>query len=181
MDTKYAPWRIHWVTSDDRNADIDGCVFCELPEQDDDIRHRILARGQHSYALLNNSPYNPGHTMVIPFAHTEDFLGVETEALLDLIVMLKKIMGTLSNVYHPDGFNIGANIGTAAGASIGDHLHFHVIPRWNGDTGFMPTTANTKIIVEALDESYVQLRESLEDRNDTRSSSTGEGIRIDTC
>lgn len=160
MDELFAPWRMEWVTRPPTEREFDDCVFCELPDVGDDEEHRILARGSGAYAVLNNAPYNPGHTMVVPFAHRRDLVDFESDALLELVVLLRRTVAALEAALQPEGFNLGANIGAAAGASVPDHLHLHVVPRWHSDTSFLPTTANTKVIVEALDESYDRIRDA---------------------
>jgi len=180
MDAKFAPWRINWVTQDDPNEEIDGCVFCGIPDQGEDIQYRILARGDHSYAVLNNSPYNPGHTMVIPFAHLDTLVDFDPGMLYDTLILVQKSMVAISDTFQPDGFNIGVNIGRAAGASIDDHLHIHLIPRWYGDTTFMPITANTKLVVQALDESYYELRDSFAQIEGVEEQGTDQAASVKT-
>lgn len=158
MDSMFAPWRMDWVTREDSNEGIDGCVFCELPEADTDQETRIIARSDHSYVLVNKAPYTPGHVLVIPHSHAGDLIELETETIQDVFMLTKQTTAAIEHALRPDGFNIGMNIGKAGGASVEDHVHMHVIPRWHGDTTFMPTTANTKIIAEALDETYERLR-----------------------
>ncbi len=161
MDRVFAPWRIEWVERDDRNAELDGCVFCALPEADADREHRVVARTDGAYVLLNNYPYNPGHAMVIPEAHTGDYRNLDDEALLAKERLLQRTIDAMDAAMNPDGYNVGYNLGGgAAGGSIGDHLHAHVVPRWTGDTNFMPVIGDTKVIVEAVDETYDRLHEA---------------------
>ncbi|WP_416840853.1 HIT family protein [Haloferax sp. DFSO52] len=165
MDQLFAPWRIDWVTrDDDQDRDEDYCPFCALPERDDDAESNIVARSEHSFVILNNSPYAPGHVMVIPYQHTGDFTDLSDEELLDHARLKSLTLDALDAAFGPNGFNTGENLGgSAAGGSIDDHLHTHVVPRWNGDTNFMPIVSDTKVIVQALDDSYEQLHEAFSD------------------
>ena len=158
MDPIFAPWRMDWVTREDTNEGIDGCVFCELPKADSDQEFRIIAFSEQSYVLVNKAPYTPGHVLVIPHHHVENIVDLEPETILDVFTLTKHTTAAIEHALRPDGFNIGMNIGKAGGASVEDHVHIHVVPRWHGDTTFMPTTANTKIIAEALDETYERLQ-----------------------
>ena len=160
MEQVFAPWRIDWIKRDDKNADIDDCVFCELPEQDADRKNLIVARSECAFVMLNNYPYNPGHTMVIPHAHTGDYTDLTDEILLDHARLKQRTFDALEAALEPDGFNAGLNLGDGAGGSIDDHLHTHVVPRWEGDTNFMPVLSDTSVIVEALEETYAHVHEA---------------------
>ena len=161
MEQVFAPWRIDWVERPDKNAEFDGCVFCAIPDQGADREHNLLARSDHAYVLLNNYPYNPGHAMVVPHAHTGDFTGLDEATLLDQSRLLQRTLDAMAGALAPDGHNVGYNLGgPAAGGSIGDHLHAHVVPRWEGDTNFMPVVADTKVIVEGVAETYDRLHEA---------------------
>ncbi|WP_435128220.1 HIT family protein [Halobaculum sp. D14] len=161
MEQVFAPWRIDWVERDDRNEDIDGCPFCVLPGRDDDRASRIVARSPRTFVLLNNYPYNPGHAMVIPRVHEGDYAALEEATLLEHARMKQRTFTALREALDPDGFNAGMNHGgSAAGGSIGDHVHTHVVPRWDGDTNFMAVVGDTKVIVEALDDTWERVREA---------------------
>ncbi len=160
MEQVFAPWRIEWIKRDDKNPDVDDCVFCEFPEQSDDRANRIVARSEHAFVLLNNYPYNPGHVMVIPYAHTGEYGDLTDEQLLDHARLKQRTFDALEAGLEPDGFNAGLNLGQSAGGSIKDHLHTHVVPRWEGDTNFMPVVGDTTVIVEALEETYDHLHEA---------------------
>ncbi|ADD06496.1 histidine triad family protein (homolog to bis(5'-nucleosyl)-tetraphosphatase) [Natrialba magadii ATCC 43099] len=160
MEQVFAPWRIEWVKRDKENPDIDGCVFCEFPAQDDDRENRIVARSEHAFVLLNNYPYNPGHVMVIPRRHTGDYTALTDEELLDHARLKQRTFDALESALQPDGFNAGLNLGDGAGGSISDHLHTHVVPRWQGDTNFMPVISDTAVIIEALAETYAHLHDA---------------------
>jgi ATP adenylyltransferase len=160
MDTVFAPWRIDWVERDG-DDDIEGCVFCELPERGADREHLILARNDHAFVMLNNYPYNPGHAMVIPFAHERDYEALDETVLLAHSRLVQQTIVALKRGMNPDGINTGLNLGgSAAGGSIDDHLHTHVVPRWSGDTNFMPVISETKVIVEAVADTYERLHET---------------------
>ncbi len=159
MDQIFAPWRIEWVERDDKNADLDGCPFCVLPERDDDRSNLVVARSDHSFVLLNNYPYNPGHAMVIPRRHVGQYEALPEPELLDHARLKQITLRALKAGLNPDGFNTGMNIGEGAGGSIGDHIHTHIVPRWTGDTNFMPVIGETNVIVEAVTDTYDRLHE----------------------
>ena len=156
MEQLFAPWRIEWVT---RDADaVDGCPFCVLPDRADDRESRIVARSDHAFVLCNNYPYNPGHVMVVPYRHDGDYGALSDAELLDHARLQQRTFEAVEDAFDPDGCNAGLNLGgVAAGGSIGDHLHTHVVPRWAGDTNFMAVVADTTVIVEALADSYDRL------------------------
>jgi ATP adenylyltransferase len=160
MDQVFAPWRIEWVEREEHGHEYD-CVFCGLPEEATDRENRLLARGEHAYVLLNNYPYNPGHALVIPYEHTGEYRDLDEATLLGKERLVQRTMDALDEAMAPDGYNVGYNLGdTAAGGSIGDHLHAHVLPRWDGDTNFMPTISDTKVIVEAVADTYDRLHDA---------------------
>ncbi len=167
MDQVFAPWRIEWIRREEKNPEIDDCVFCELPEQESDRENLLVARSDHAFVLLNNYPYNPGHVMVIPYAHTGNYADLADEQLLDHARLKQRTFDALSESIEPDGFNAGLNLGEGAGGSIGDHLHTHIVPRWHGDTNFMPVLSDTSVIVEALEETYDHLHEAFADQDGT--------------
>ena len=161
MDQVFAPWRIDWVERDPEEKEIDGCPFCVLPERHEDRESRIVARSEHSFVILNNAPYAPGHVMVIPDQHTGEWRDLSDAELLDHAKLKTVTIDALEASMNPQGVNAGENLGgAAAGGSIDDHLHTHLVPRWSGDTNFMPVVADTKVIVEALEASYEKLHEA---------------------
>ena len=169
MNQLFAPWRIDWVT---RDHEFDGCVFCDLPERapDNDRENYLLARGEHVYLLLNNAPYNPGHAMVIPYEHTGDYRELSEETLLAKERLTQRTIAAMDEALSPDGYNVGYNLGGgAAGGSIPDHLHAHIVPRWNGDTNFMATIGETTVIVEAILDTYDRVHAALADQDGVRS------------
>jgi ATP adenylyltransferase len=170
---------MQWVTrerpSDDGDAE---CIFCALPVGESDRENNIVARSRHAYVLLNNMPYNPGHLMVLPYEHTGEFYAIDDDDLLDYMKTAQKTMYAVQEALSPDGFNVGFNIGSAGGASIDDHLHMHIIPRWESDTSFMPLTANTAIVEEAVDETYERLHDALSELSGTEAGSDADAIEL---
>ena len=164
MDQMFAPWRIEWVERDDKNADIDGCPFCVLPERDEDRSNLVVAESESTVAILNNYPYNPGHAMVIPRRHVGSYAELTEAELLDHARLKQVTLRALDAGLAPDGCNTGMNLGDGAGGSIGDHIHTHIVPRWTGDTNFMPVVGETKVIVEAVDDTYERLHEGFADQ-----------------
>lgn len=179
MDSLFAPWRMQWVTRD-RPADSDNteCVFCRLPSDYADRRNNVVARSEYTYVLLNNMPYNPGHAMIIPYEHTGRFYSLDEDALIDYMKTAQMVIAVVEEALSPNGFNIGFNIGAAGGASVTDHLHMHIIPRWESDTSFLPLTANTAIVEEAVDETYERLRDGLIELHPTNARGENEAVEI---
>jgi len=155
MKQLWAPWRMVFIQSGTKTSA--GCVFCELPQQNRDEQNLILFKSPHSFVILNKYPYNNGHLMVIPHKHTADLNTLSLVEHTDLISLTNHCVSALKQTYRPEGFNIGMNLGAAGGAGIREHLHFHIVPRWTGDTNFMPVLADTKSMPQHLDESFKQL------------------------
>lgn len=158
MDQLFAPWRIEWVEREE--ADSEGCVFCDLPDRDPDRDNYLVAESEHAYVLLNNYPYNPGHALVIPRTHTGTYQDLADEELLGHARLKGRTFEAMRDGLNPDGFNAGLNLGQGSGGSITDHLHTHVVPRWEGDTNFMPVLGDTKVIVQAIDDTYSRLHDA---------------------
>jgi ATP adenylyltransferase len=135
-----------------------GCIFCDLPRAKDDRENLILGRTANTFAILNKYPYNNGHLMVVPRKHTDDVHALAAEEWAELGAMLRAAVGILQGAYTPHGCNVGLNLGRVAGAGIADHVHWHVVPRWNGDTNFMPVVGLTKVMIEHLHQSWDRLR-----------------------
>ncbi|WP_227353612.1 HIT family protein [Haladaptatus salinisoli] len=163
MQQVFAPWRIEWVEREEAESDVE-CVFCELPHRGADREHLVVARNDHAVVMLNNYPYNPGHVMVIPDQHTGDFRELDDETLLGHARLKRRTFDALERALSPDGFNAGLNIGEGSGGSIA-HLHTHVVPRWEGDTNFMPVIADTKVIVEGLEDTYERLYDAFAEQD----------------
>ena len=139
-----------------------GCIFCDLPAEGDDVRTMILARGELAFVIVNSFPYNPGHLMVAPFRHVGAFTSLEAAELADVDVLLARSIRALEQEMEPHGYNLGMNLGRVAGAGIPDHVHWHLVPRWNGDTNFMPVVGQTRVLPELLEETYARLRPRFE-------------------
>ena len=140
-----------------------GCVFCEKTKEESDKTTYILERSDLSYTILNMYPYNNGHLMVLPYRHIGDIAELSIEELTDIMKSVSRATKALKIALKPEGFNIGANIGKVAGAGIADHIHFHVVPRWNADTNFMPVIAKTNVIPESLESVYVKIKDALKE------------------
>lgn len=154
MEHLWTPWRMAYITGEKKQTD--GCVFCDVPAQPD-APALIVARSAHVYAVLNLFPYNGGHLMIIPYRHVQTPEDLTPDELIDQAHTINRAIAVLRKAYQPQGFNIGANIGSAAGAGIAQHYHLHIVPRWNGDANFMTTTASTRVIVDTLDNTQAVL------------------------
>lgn len=141
-------------------SDGTGCIFVDLPAEDNDEENLIVYRGKTAFVILNRYPYTNGHLMVVPFRHTADLAELEDEELLEINQLLARTVGWLRTAFNPQGFNIGVNLGQASGAGIPDHVHWHVVPRWAGDTNFMTTVAETRVHPVSLETTYQRLREA---------------------
>jgi len=158
MDRLWAVWRIKYVEIASKG--VSECIFCSLQgERDDDAL--IIHRSRHSYILMNRYPYNPGHLMVAPYRHVSSPDMLNEEEAIDLWNSLLTSINVIKRVMNPDGFNIGMNLGRVAGAGFEGHIHVHVVPRWNGDTNFMPVISDTKVLGEALESTYRRLKEAM--------------------
>ncbi|HEX3035804.1 MAG TPA: HIT domain-containing protein [Thermodesulfobacteriota bacterium] len=158
MEIIWAPWRIEYITREKK----EGCIFCDIPKEKNDRKNLILYRGKTGFIIMNRYPYSSGHLMAVPYKHTSELAYLDDEERLELINLTDKCVEILKEL-KPDGFNIGMNLGKAAGAGIDDHLHFHIVPRWVGDTNFMPVIADTKAMPEYLDETYLKLAQKLDE------------------
>lgn len=158
MDRLWAPWRIGYVVGEKPS----GCIFCRKPAAGDDEKELILNRGPLSYVLMNAYPYNNGHLLVAPYEHIPNISGLSDDQLLDMMRLTKVWIGVLERAMAPDGFNVGINIGRVAGAGIEEHVHLHIVPRWNGDTNFMPVLADTRVVPQSLRECYELLRAEMQ-------------------
>ena len=150
----WAPWRLAYVANPRPPAAEDPCFVCEGLAADDDRRNLIALRTPLSVVVLNRFPYNNGHLLVAPRAHKGRLDELEPDELLEVMETLRRLVGTLEGLMRPDGFNVGLNLGRAAGAGLPGHLHWHIVPRWDGDTNFMPVLADAKVIVQSLDAFY---------------------------
>jgi ATP adenylyltransferase len=153
MEYIWAPWRIEYILCEKEK----GCIFCQKPKQNKDKENLILHRGKHNMVLMNLYPYNPGHLMVAPYRHVQRLEMLNDEELLEHFRLVDRCTTVLKESTKPDGFNIGINLGKVAGAGIDDHIHTHIVPRWNGDTNFLPVISDTRAIPEALSGTYDKL------------------------
>ena len=154
MERIWAPWRIQYIQMEKP----EGCILCEKPKQNKDDLNYILHRGEKNFIILNSYPYNPAHLMIAPYRHVaslEELTEAERHEHFEIVSRSVKI---LRQVFNPGGFNIGINLGKVAGAGIDDHCHTHIVPRWQGDTNFMPVQADIKVLPEALADTYQKLR-----------------------
>ena len=142
----------------DRSATGITCVFCAKAASTDDVRNLVVARSERVYVLLNLFPYNNGHLMVVPYAHLDNFQHLDEATSLDLMRTAQRAQAALEHAFHPEAYNVGMNLGRVAGAGIADHLHLHIVPRWNGDTNFMPVLGETKVLPDALEPSCLKIR-----------------------
>jgi ATP adenylyltransferase len=159
MERLWAPWRMEYI--DSAREGEGECIFCDLPAEDDDEKNYILTRSGKAFAMLNKFPYNSGHLMIAPFRHVGEVEELENEEVLGMHNLLQRSLKALKEAMNPDGFNIGMNLGQVAGAGIPDHVHWHVVPRWSGDTNFMPVVAETKVLPETLDAAYRKINRRL--------------------
>ncbi len=154
MKMIWAPWRIEYV----RSPKQEGCVLCAKPRETNDTANYILFRGQKNFVILNSYPYNPGHLMVAPYRHVATLEDLTAEELHEHSEIVSRGVKVLREAFKPAGFNVGMNIGKVAGAGIDGHIHTHIVPRWQGDTNFMPVIGDVRVIPEALAETYEQLK-----------------------
>ena len=156
MERLWTPWRMAYIKGNHR---VQGCFLCDLPALDpsNDADSLILARGALAYVILNKYPYNSGHVLVAPYRHVANYEDIAIEEHAEMALLTGRCIDALHKEYSPQGFNIGLNQGTAAGAGVPDHLHSHVVPRWGGDTNYMTTVGDTKVLPEALEETYAKL------------------------
>lgn len=154
MEILWAPWRMEYVSSDTRKGE---CIFCPSDARDHDEERLILFQGNRSIVLMNRYPYINGHLLVAPVRHTSSLDGLLPEEKLDLITAVERSIGVLKEVMNPGGFNVGLNLGRAAGAGVEEHIHFHIVPRWNGDTNYMTVCGEVRVIPEHIQATYRKL------------------------
>lgn len=157
MDYLWTPWRYAYVSGAGKPA---GCIFCEAPKLAD-AKAGIVYRGGLCYVILNAFPYTSGHVMIVPYEHLDELQKLHRDATHEMMDISQRMETVLRQVYRPDGLNLGMNIGQAAGAGVAGHIHMHLLPRWSADTNFMTTTAETRVLPEALETTYERLREKL--------------------
>lgn len=154
MEKIWAPWRMEYI---ERSDDQKGCIFCKLPKEENDRDNLILFRGERSFVIMNKFPYAAGHLMVAPNIHTSDLNDLSDKELTDISINVRRCINVLKKAMNPHGFNVGVNLGRSAGAGIIDHIHYHIVPRWNGDSNFMPVIGDVRVVSEGLEKTYDKL------------------------
>lgn len=156
MEQLWAPWRMTYLECKDKNAG-DCCVFCIRDRIDEDRQRLVLHRGRHAFVIMNKYPYNNGHLLLAPYRHVPDIIDLTDEEMGEMHQLLRLARNVLQEALNPQGFNIGINLGRIAGAGLADHLHMHIVPRWSGDTNFMPVFAEVRVLPQHLDATYALL------------------------
>lgn len=156
-DVLFTPWRNSYIKKTIDKVVTPGCVFCSAVEKGVGVESLVVFKGVEASVILNKYPYNNGHTMVIPHAHVDDLSALSSSSFEELHSLLRKTYGAIKAAYNPGGLNIGMNVGRTGGAGVADHLHYHLVPRWNGDSNFMPILAGTKVVSEDLETTFNKL------------------------
>ena len=154
MDQLWAPWRVQYIES----KKVEGCILCEKPKDDDDATNLILHRGRLNFIIMNAYPYNPGHLMVAPYRHVATPDDLRPDEMHEHAELVARCVKVLRETFNSAGFNTGMNIGKVAGAGIDGHIHSHIVPRWVGDTNFMPAVGYTRVVSQALEDTYNRLK-----------------------
>jgi ATP adenylyltransferase len=157
MDYLWTPWRYAYITGAEKPK---GCIFCELPKQDDKSA-KIVHRAGRCFVILNSYPYTPGHVMVVPFAHLDELEKLPPDTAHEMMDLSQKMEQVLRELYKPDGVNLGMNIGAAAGAGIAGHVHMHVLPRWVADANFVSVVGETRVLPETLETTWERMKQAL--------------------
>jgi ATP adenylyltransferase len=162
MKRLFSPWRSQYIaTFKDEHKKKDDCLFCRLAKERNDVANLVVKRNKHCYVVMNRYPYNSGHLMIVPYTHASNFEDLSSEECAEIMATTSEMIRALGTVSHPHGYNFGANLGRVAGAGIDKHVHFHLVPRWNGDTNFMPTIAEVKLVSEDTKTTFRELRKAL--------------------
>ena len=170
MERLYAPWRLHYITgAAEKKPGVTGCIFCDKPAEDvaHDAENYLVSRGPTCFVILNAFPYNSGHLMVVPYRHLSVPASLDATECAEMMMTTARLTEVLNDVYKPDGYNIGMNVGGAAGAGVAAHLHLHIVPRWGGDTNFMPVIGEVKVLPETLPQSYEKIVAAIQAREQT--------------
>ena len=157
MKHLWSPWRLEYLTE----PKADDCIFCDAARGADDREYLVLLRGEHAFIILNRYPYNNGHFMVVPYVHVPSLENLDAAALAEMMQLLNRGLGALRIAMAPDGFNVGANLGSVAGAGIEEHVHLHAVPRWQGDTNFMPVVGNMRVVPQTWTQTYDDIKAAL--------------------
>ena len=160
MNHLWSPWRMEYIENSNK---VEGCVFCMMQELPDSAENLIALRGKRSFIILNRYPYTSGHLMVVPNDHVSTLEEVDPETRSEMMELTACCMTVLRKLYNPHGFNMGANIGEAAGAGVKDHVHIHIVPRWAGDTNFMSTVGEARVLPESLETTYLRVKKGFEE------------------
>jgi len=155
MEHLWTPWRMKYIQENHNNQ---GCVFCNAAAMADGEENLVFHRGENTFMILNRYPYTSGHVMCVPFAHVSRLTELSPEVRAEMMEMVNQTLLVLEEVYHPEGFNVGMNLGEVAGAGIADHVHIHVVPRWGGDTNFMSSVGGARVLPEALPDTYQRIK-----------------------
>ena len=158
MDYLWTPWRYAYVTGAEKTT---GCIFCDAPKLGDDEKARIVFRGHDCYIILNTFPYTPGHVMIVPYAHLDELRKLPSQAAQEMMELSQRMEAVLREQYHPDGINLGMNIGKAAGAGVAGHIHMHELPRWVADANFVSVVGETRVLPETLDVTWKKISTAL--------------------
>ena len=159
MKHLWASWRMKYVQNKSKESD---CVFCNALAKNDSAQNLIVMRAEHAFAILNKFPYTSGHLMIVPTDHKTSLEELDSTTRAEMMELVARFITILRSIYNPEGFNVGINIGKAAGAGVPGHVHIHIVPRWVGDTNFMSTVGETRVLPETLDETYRHIREAWE-------------------
>jgi ATP adenylyltransferase len=161
MKHLWSPWRLEYLIA----PKVEGCIFCRAHESSDDRENLVLLRGERAFLILNRFPYNNGHFMVVPNDHVPSLENLDAPTLTEMMLLLNRGLAALRAAMNPDGFNIGVNLGQAAGAGIEEHMHIHAVPRWEGDTNFMPVVGEMRVVPQTWLQTYDALKAALEAQN----------------
>lgn len=156
MEHVWAPWRMKYIQETSEK----GCFFCKGIREEDGDNNLIVKRGKFAFVMLNRYPYTSGHLMVVPYAHEASMEALPVETQTEMMILVTQAIKVLTREYGAEGFNVGANLGAIAGAGVADHLHFHVVPRWNGDTNFMTSVGNARVLPETLSDTFQRIRDN---------------------
>lgn len=164
MEKLWSPWRSQYIDTfkEEKKETLPGSLFTRILNENDDKKNYLLHRGKYSFIIMNLYPYNSGHLMIVPYKEARELSELDAETRLEMFSFLELGVNALNEAIKPHGFNIGANLGRVAGAGIEDHLHFHIVPRWNGDTNFMPVLNDVKVISEEMGRTYEKLKKAID-------------------
>jgi ATP adenylyltransferase len=162
MDKLWSPWRSKYIESFKPGGEKEGCLFCRIAKENRDKENFVIHRGKSAYIVMNLYPYNSGHLMIVPYTHVPALKDLDDETKLECMKLIDLGIEALEKSIYPQGYNIGVNIGKCSGAGIDEHVHFHIVPRWSGDTNFMPVLNDVKLVSQAMEDTYGKLQAALE-------------------